>query len=89
MSATLPNMVNVTVRLFGPAIDMVGCESLAYALVEPASLEGLCEMLGARYPKLGANLAYMRFAVNGEYAEASATLAEGDEVAVIPPVAGG
>jgi molybdopterin synthase catalytic subunit len=31
----------------------------------------------------------VRFAVNGDYADADATLAEGDELACIPPVSGG
>ena len=45
--------------------------------------------LFARYPSLAGHARSLRFAVNGEYAKDDRLLGEGDDVAVIPPVAGG
>lgn len=82
-------MVSVKVRLFGPAAEAVGDAELEYALTEPARLRDLIELLMGRYPRLAAGVGTLRFAINEEYALPEAALADGDEVAVIPPVAGG
>ncbi len=42
-----------------------------------------------RFPALAAGRPAVRFARNGEYAPAETQLADGDEVAMIPPVSGG
>ncbi len=85
----MTNLIHVNVRLFGPAADWAGQEALEYALRPPATLATLIELLSAKYPRLGSNAGFVRFAVGGEYAGADHPLREGDEVAVIPPVAGG
>lgn len=43
----------------------------------------------ARIPALGARASSLRWARNDAFAEMSDPLAEGDELALIPPVAGG
>ncbi len=48
-------------------------------------MDQLCE----RYPALTAYRGITRLAVNGRYAEDDTPVADGDEVALIPPVAGG
>ncbi len=83
------DMIQVRVKLFGPAADAVGCSELEYALTPPATLAGLLELMSAKYPALGGRATSLRFAVNEAYAEPGAPLADGDEVAVIPPVSGG
>ena len=45
--------------------------------------------LRVQYPRLDGRRHHLRFAVNNDYAELDRILQEGDEVAVIPPVAGG
>ncbi len=82
-------MTTVTVRFFGPARDATGVASAEYELVEPATLRTLREMIFAQYAGLAAGAASLRFAVNQDYVETDAALSDGDEVAVIPPVAGG
>ena len=42
-----------------------------------------------RFPVLAPGRPSVRFARNGEYADATTTLADGDELACIPPVSGG
>jgi len=49
----------------------------------------LLDRLCARHPELDAYRPIVRVAVNGVYAAASDPVAAGDEVALIPPVAGG
>jgi molybdopterin converting factor small subunit len=46
-------------------------------------------VLIARFPSLAPHRSSLRIAVNGSYAFASDPVAGGDEVALIPPVAGG
>jgi molybdopterin converting factor subunit 1 len=49
----------------------------------------LWELLVARWPELAVHRAQTRLARNGVYAGANEVFAEGDEVALIPPVSGG
>ena len=81
------DLIDVRVRLFGPVQDIVGRDTLEYAVAQPATLGAVVEMLLASYPQL--STARLRFAVNEEYAEMATPLNAGDEIAVIPPVAGG
>lgn len=85
----MTDMIHVTVLLFGPAADAVGETQVEYAVGAPATVGSLVELMSARHPKLAARAASLRFAVNGEYADARTPLPDGAEVAVIPPVAGG
>ncbi|GMU23391.1 MAG: molybdopterin synthase sulfur carrier subunit [Phycisphaerae bacterium] len=85
----MENFIHITVHFFGPAADYTGQSQAQYALASPARLSDLRELLFARYPKLQAAAATLRFAVNSGYVTDDAALSEGDEVAVIPPVAGG
>ena len=58
-------------------------------LSEGARLEDLFERYGRRFPKFGAFRASIAASVNQEYADAKSPLANGDEVAFLPPVSGG
>ena len=49
----------------------------------------LLRTLSETYPKLSELLPRCALACNGEYADGVQPLADGDEVAVIPPVSGG
>jgi molybdopterin synthase catalytic subunit len=82
-------LVHVRVSLFGPAVDAAGTDRLEFALGSPAVLGDLIGLLCAKYPRLAAAGSSLRYAVNEEYAGRDRPLADGDEVAVIPPVAGG
>ena len=82
----------MTVRLvyFAGARDLAetDSETLDY---DAAGLdeEGFKRWLGERKPRLAAYLPRMRLAVNGEFAQAETRIVTGDEVSVLPPVAGG
>jgi len=81
--------VRVRVRLFARQRELAGSRELALEVPAPATLEDAWAALVRAVPALEDGRAYVRFAVNGAYAEAGTVLADGDEVAVIPPVSGG
>ena len=62
---------------------------MAVELPDGADVEAAWQAVVARHPVLAPGRASMRFARNGEYADPTTELADGDEVAMIPPVSGG
>lgn len=78
----------LTIALFGITRDIVGASSLDLKVAKPTDVAGLLDRLRAEYPRLG-ELRSLLVAVNQEYAEGSQPLKKGDEIALIPPVAGG
>lgn len=82
--------MNVRVVYFAAARDLAGCAS--EEVTHPASGLSLTEFvswLGEHQKRLAPYLARMRFAINGEFATTSARVSDGDEVVMMPPVAGG
>lgn len=82
--------MQITVRYFAGARDLAGCTE------EHLQLEGdtvTQEQLRARlcevHPRLSGYLDRMRFALNGDFAEDSVAVTDGDELDILPPVAGG
>jgi MoaD family protein len=85
-------VLRVRLRCFAAAREAAGRASDEFELPAPASLGTLLEEATRRYgAEFGAVLATARVWVNeDEPAEELGTvLAEGDEVAVLPPVSGG
>ena len=58
-------------------------------LPDGSDVEAAWSALVARFPVLTPGRPSVRFARNGDYAEPTTALADGDEVAMIPPVSGG
>ncbi|MBI4574044.1 MAG: molybdopterin converting factor subunit 1 [candidate division NC10 bacterium] len=81
--------MKVRVRLFASAKDIVGQREVLLDLPEGTTAAGLLQRLAADHPGLRGLAPSIRLAVNREYVEGSRLLAEGDEVAFIPPVSGG
>ncbi len=82
--------MRVTVRLFAILRRTAGADSLELELPDGASAADALDALAARagVAELVERMP-LRVAVNGEYADGDAVLAQGDELAVIPPVSGG
>lgn len=81
--------MQVTVRLFAALAEAAGRRSLALEL-EPGSRAGrVRELLSERFPSVHGLCQRSALAVNAEYTDPGRPLAEGDEVALIPPVSGG
>jgi molybdopterin synthase catalytic subunit len=81
--------MHITVRLFALQRQQLGVRQLALEVGEGATIEDAWTTLCAAYPVLAGAHDSMRFARNGVYTDAREPLAEGDELALIPPVAGG
>lgn len=81
--------MRVTARFFASHRERVGRDRIELDLPAEARVSTMIDAVIERYPALEATLARARFAVNREYATGDDLLREGDEVAFIPPVAGG
>jgi molybdopterin synthase catalytic subunit len=82
-------MPRVNIRLFAGLHDMVGKRDLVMELPDGATIGQLRDRLGEEYPIVQALLPTLVCAVDEEYVPAEHVLAEGDRVALIPPVSGG
>jgi molybdopterin synthase catalytic subunit len=76
--------VRITVRLFAGLREHAGTDRRELELPHGAAVEAVWGELG-----LGAEPAGLLYAVNRAYAGRERPLADGDEVALIPPVSGG
>ncbi len=76
--------VNVRVRLFAGLRERAGVSAVELELAEGSTIDAVWDALA-----LGEEPPGMLYALNRAYVERGATLSDGDEVAVIPPVSGG
>lgn len=81
--------MRVTVRLFARLRDLAGSGELVRDVATPATVETVWRSLVDEMPGLREYERAMSVAVNADYAKMSAKVAEGDEVAFLPPVSGG
>ena len=82
----------ITVKLFGMTKLLAGNEStLTVALAKGHSVKNLIELVNKRYPKIGELIQKKKIlvSVNQEIAHEDTKVREGDEVALLPPFAGG
>lgn len=79
----------VRVRLFAIQRELAGAREVPLALADGATIEDGWAALVARFPVLAPGRSAVRFARNGTYADPEEPLADGDELAIIPPVSGG
>lgn len=81
--------MRVRALMFASLRDVVGARTVESDLAEGSCVDDLSQHLCARYPALEARLGKVRVAVNDALVETSHPLADGDEVAYLPPVSGG
>ena len=81
--------MQLTVKLFGSLREEAGAKELELELPEGSRVADLRELLAERYPVLERHGERIAAAVNLEMSEGDHVLSEGDEVAFLPPVAGG
>lgn len=81
--------IRVRIRLFAIQRELAGTRDVALDLPEDATVEDAWTAVVDRYRVLAPGRPSVRFARNGDYADASTRLVDGDEVAFIPPVSGG
>ena len=81
--------MRIRVLFFGVLRDVVGVREDSLDVPEGGRLETVFEHYAARFPKLREMAASTVLALNQQFSSPSAPLAEGDEVAFLPPVSGG
>ena len=79
----------ITIRLFARLREIAGTSELRRALPDGATAQTAWDALAAEHPGVSAYGTTISCAVNEEYARLTTRLAEGDEVAFLPPVSGG
>jgi molybdopterin converting factor subunit 1 len=78
--------MNVTVRVFASYADSIGSDHLSVQIPDPATVGSLRAAIAPLSKSLPP---HPLIAVNDKYATDDVPIAAGDEVALIPPVAGG
>ncbi len=81
--------MKIKLKFFAQLRDLAKCEETEINLKQNATIGDLIQILGEQFPMLGEHLKTVSFAINNEYATKDTKLAEGHEVALIPPISGG
>jgi molybdopterin synthase catalytic subunit len=81
--------MQVKVLFFGALRDMLGKSEETIEVPPGAQLSHLLDRYSEAAPRLKGLLPSVAVSVNQEYASRNATLSDGDEVALLPPVSGG
>ena len=81
--------MRVRVLFFGVLRDIVGLREESVEVPDGGRLEAVYEIYAARHPALRGMSRSLVLALNQKFSDLSAPLAEGDEVAFLPPVSGG
>ena len=82
----------ITVRLFGMTKSLAGNQnSLSFSLSNGQQVKDLVELINAGYPMIGELIHKKKIlvSVNQEIAHEETAIRDGDEVALLPPFAGG
>lgn len=81
--------MHVTIRLFARLREIAGAADIPWELPDGATAARAWEALAAAHPGLAEYRSTVSCAVNEDYARLTTPLADGDEVAFLPPVSGG
>src|SRR6267154_58796 len=81
--------MRVKVLFFGQLKDITGRAEEQLDVAEGSRLSTVFDHYAGRFPRVGAMAASIVLARNQEFADASAAVADGDEIAFLPPVSGG
>jgi molybdopterin converting factor subunit 1 len=81
--------MRVTIRLFARLRDLAGSGTLTRDVADGASVDTVWQALAQEFPAIAPLRPSIAVAVNAEYAKFEAPVAEGDQVAFLPPVSGG
>jgi molybdopterin converting factor subunit 1 len=84
-----PTTLRVRVRLFAIQRELAGTREVALEMPRGSTIEDVWGAVVQRHPGLAPGRSSVRFARNGDYADASTPVADNDEIAFIPPVSGG
>lgn len=82
-------MLTVQVSFFAQVRLILNRAEVEVSLPEGATVEDLAAHLQKQFPQIAPHLPTCRIAVGVEYASPGTPLADGDDIALIPPVQGG
>lgn len=82
-------MIQIHVSLFATLRQIAGWKERLVEVPEDTTLGALMEKLTEQHPELNLTKRTLYAAVNREYARPETPLADGDDVAIFPPVSGG
>ncbi|MEM4160486.1 MAG: molybdopterin converting factor subunit 1 [Thermoplasmata archaeon] len=80
--------MRVKIRYFAGLRDITGKETEIVEVKDKARIKEILEILYKKYPEM-LKSADIIVARNRQYAEENEVVAEGDEIALLPPVSGG
>jgi molybdopterin converting factor small subunit len=81
--------VTVKVLLFASYADWIGRDTVEVSLPAPATVSDLVRQLREEFPQADRLPTRPLSAINAVHATVDSPLREGDEVALLPPLAGG
>jgi molybdopterin synthase catalytic subunit len=81
--------IEIRVLYFAAARELAGAREETMTVEAPATVGTVLDAIVQAHPALDAHRARLRVAVNEAFAAPSEPVAHGDEIALIPPVAGG
>ena len=88
-SSVVPASIGVRVLFFASLADLMGGRRRSIDLPAGATVADAVERLAREAPELAARAGHVSFAVNQAFVPTDSPLADGDELALIPPVSGG
>jgi molybdopterin converting factor small subunit len=81
--------MQVTIKLFALMREKAGTDTIPLEVPTGAAVTQAVATLVRQYPMLEPYLANTRFSLHMDFVNLETTLAEGDELVLIPPVSGG
>ncbi len=81
--------IRVSLLLFASVAEAAGERRRAVSVPEGTTARGVFQLLAEEVPALAGRVDHVSFARNQQFVGPDTVLADGDELAVIPPVSGG
>ena len=81
--------MSIRVLFFASLADIVGVRERTLEPAEVSDVISIFNRFAAEFPAMEAHRSSVLFALNSEFARSSSKVADGDEVAFLPPVSGG
>ncbi len=81
--------MKIKVKLFGSMRRIVGQDELDMEFTKGIKIDEIIERLLADYPELEKPIKYTIISLNHVYAHGEEVIQNGDELALLPPIAGG
>ncbi len=81
--------MQIHVRFFAILRDRAGIAEMALNMEEGGTISNAATDIAQMHPAIAEFLPRIAYALNREYADVTAELHDGDELALIPPVSGG